>query len=849
MNQRYQERLYSDIFDRENDETFYRSLFTTPVNQAALLESFGFISSKDDSISSRKLSVLQRIFQTGLTVYADAIGYIEPSQAVELTIEHSESVQSSQPLDITESVESGLRSFNLLDVEGDDITELSGKSSKNSSQQQILDDDGDDLTSLSGQPSTTQLNEEIHTSRSVSATPVRESEFDSLSSELRADLIVNILQIFQIWFKNITNTNEKLKGSITSFGLTTRVDLNVSLFSGELTVLSLVELLTRMKWFLHSTLNQIQKGESELKLPIIRQSMILLREILKSIYFGLTLHSTTGSDYYILKNLLFTFYQVNFSNEIQSIITITQPFKNENEEKYQPPKVQLSIDSLLTLYLILGVLVNIPNSLLPSHLNSSDITAMSIQSLNPYKSMPLFLTEYNNDSFQICNSRLLPSLCMEFNYCYSFRPDLMLDKIKTNSIFNWLNLSTDAYINCDTVESVTSLTNKKLNLLEVQDDFLIHLQHAYESKIRKSSDQLDLKKLLPITLTFKALTENTTFVDILTKQNPKIGNEVLTEDEFKNVELFEVWLSLTSYIFEHQYSSPTLQYLTTLSLGIMLNLTSNHMNKLRNYQINEDKWKLCHQKLPFIPLGLGNFGYKSSLFYILDCVQNLIRFNLTNKLNIKNYGIGLNLIYQIITDFEKDTSIALGKYNWVEFHTTIFTLIKFIDKQNLLGSKKLDTEQVRVLVEELLVIVDFMLRPRFNQAQQIEESNHWFWNNVSTSINYSLIYNILLNFETLTRLINEAGLTNLTRLPSCMNHFENQFHLTAESKLQPGNKLDISDFDYDSPKFVEKINEYLSQESEEVNPSFKYKDSFSYLNGGTVIQDNEMITYIQSAFP
>ncbi|EGW34147.1 uncharacterized protein SPAPADRAFT_54332 [Spathaspora passalidarum NRRL Y-27907] len=834
MNQRYQERLYSDIFNRDNDETFYRSLFTTPINKNVLLEAFGSIIESDEvssTISGRKLSVLQHIFQTGLAVYADAIGYIDQEQV------------GVEPLDQSVSVDSIFRRSSLLDIDGDDITELSGKSSKNSSRQVLEFNDGDDLTSLHGQTSTSQLTEE-QSSRSATTTPIgkHESEFDNLNPEVKADLIINILRIFHLWFKNIINTNEKLKGTNTSFGLTTRVDLSVSLFSGGLDVLSLVDLITKVKWYLKTTLQQIQSGES-VKLPVIKESLLLLTEILKSIYTGLVVHPSSSGNYHVLKSLLFTFYQVNLANEIQSIITITQPFKNG--DKYEPPKVILSIDTLFTLHLLVGVLVNIPTSLLPTHLNSSDITALSIQSLNPYKSMPLFARIYDWELFQSeINSRLLPIFCMEFNYCYKFRPDLMLDKIKTNSIFNWLNLSTDAYVHCNTVETYTTLSNPKLNLLEGQDEFLVNLQHVYDHKISRISDKLDLQKLISVTLTIKSLIGNPSFVSVLIEQRTSANPEDLTEDELKNVELFEVWLCLLSYIFEYQYRSSSLQHLTTLSLEIILNLTTNYISDLKKYQINEDKWKLCHQKLPFVPHDQGDLGYKSSLFYILDCVQNLIRFNLTNKLNVKNYRLGVNLIHQILSCFEQDSNIDLGKYSWFEFHSTICTLVKFIDKQNLLAFKKLDSKQVRVLVEEVLVTIDFMLNKRFNQCEQVVDSESWFWTSTPNSINYSLIYNILLNFESFTRLINELELTNLTRLSRCMKQYESQFQLTETEE----NRINYSDLDYDSPEFVQKINEYFSQEEEpkQNKPDHKFQETL--LHEG-LVTDNDMITYIQTAFP
>ena len=54
--------------------------------------------------------------------------------------------------------------------------------------------------------------------------------------------------------------------------------------------------------------------------------------------------------------------------------------------------------------------------------------------------------------------------------------------------------------------------------------------------------------------------------------------------------------------FEYQYRSTLMQDLTQLALSTLLTLP---LNNLVDYQINEYKWKLCHQKVPFVPLDLG----------------------------------------------------------------------------------------------------------------------------------------------------------------------------------------------------------------------------------------------------
>lgn len=288
---------------------------------------------------------------------------------------------------------------------------------------------------------------------------------------------------------------------------------------------------------------------------------------------------------------------------------------------------------------------------------------------------------------------------------------------------------------------------------------------------------------------------------------------------------------------------------------------------------------MSHQKLPFIPNNNGKLGFKSSLFYILDVAQNLIRFNLNKKLNVVNFKMALNLIYQVLTELHADMDIDIGKYPWYEFDSTIFSLLKFIKKQHLISSKYYlslnQTELVLSMVEEILLIVNFLLERRFNEVIQVsDELNgartagaHAFM-----SISFDLIYNILLHYEIVNDLMVEHNFRkskNFRNLDRCLTFFENEFHLTEESKVSDRYaKLDLFDHDFDSPVLIEKINSYTLNEEypngievheekklmstlESDKPAYTNRETFKYINRGyenTFIVEGDMLRVFHSIF-
>jgi Domain of unknown function (DUF1741). len=282
----------------------------------------------------------------------------------------------------------------------------------------------------------------------------------------------------------------------------------------------------------------------------------------------------------------------------------------------------------------------------------------------------------------------------------------------------------------------------------------------------------------------------------------------------------------------------TLLAITSPTSVVKLNDNSESLiENIKNYQINEFKWKLCHQKLPTIPVNVGKHGFKSGLLYILDVVQNFLRFNLTNRLSVPNFKMALSVVFQILNEFKYGETKDLGNYTWVELYVTLFNLLKFIKRQNLSNSKYFQslkqTEDVKSMVEEILVLFDIMLSKKFTDIIQVsddfvglgyDDAGAYAASGVTVvagthlykSINYDLIYNILINHEIVGQLLEQFELGNsehLGNLRHCIQYFEDKFHLNEESKEEKADNLNLFDHDFDSPVLIQELNAYKVPES------------------------------------
>jgi hypothetical protein len=828
------------------------------------------------------------------------------------------------------SLNGNIRRSLIFDDDGDDITTLSGKPDNSSidGASSVTEQPEDEISKLKGKVSTlkskslessTSINSTSSISNkrrtsSVSLNPQnpysstssfspRQIEFTRIDEELRLELICNILAIFQTWFKSLFKTNQILRKSKRR----SLVDIVTKIFKlpGTNQLLNdthLQSLLQITKQYFDSYIKEIENTpKPDFKnLKIIKEILILLADMIQTLFSSAYYQNEESNEFVIVKSLLYSIYKVDFSCTLDKLLSVTlaravlndKHYEPDDEEgthySFEPPKIVLSAETLLLVYSIIGTLTSIPTSLLPVTpvSLSSDITNLQNESPNVYEQVLVSLKNYDAKLFkQEVSLRLIPFLAMEFRYCYHFREDMLVSQIQNSSFFNWITgnrFADNLYISYNTNEQITSFSNNFENLsilADPRDPYLADINSIYDIKIKKlnqkdEDDALEVPELLPITLLISALCKNASFLVCFTKQISELHKQRDIEDvvssEDMEIELFEIWICVLSYVFQNQYKSIQLQLITKISLLTLLAITSptsvvklndkseSLIENIKNYQINEFKWKLCHQKLPTIPVNVGKHGFKSGLLYILDVVQNLLRFNLTNRLSVPNFKMALSVVFQILNEFKYGETKDLGNYTWVELYVTLFNLLKFIKRQNLSNSKYFQslkqTEDVKSMVEEILVLFDIMLSKKFTDIIQVsddfvglgdDDAGAYAASGVTVvagthlykSINYDLIYNILINHEIVGQLLEQFELGNsehLGNLRHCIQYFEDKFHLNEESKEEKADNLNLFDHDFDSPVLIQELNAYKVPESiDDINlqdKKFKFEETFKYSN-------------------
>ncbi|KAK6459971.1 hypothetical protein DFJ63DRAFT_291195 [Scheffersomyces coipomensis] len=908
MNHNQAISLYSQIFNIQGSKNsqFYKSIFTTPIHSESLLS---VLVSNSEFIlnypSHQNVWIIQAILENGIRLLEDAVEFPhdEEAKASKPTVRRRSTATSLSAKDI-ESIISTPMPHNSssyafeLDDGGDDITALNGNLNPSSEF-----DDGDDITNLKTKSSynqgtgisgsatniTTRL-------RNPSLTSMEPKEFIGIDEGLRIELTSNILSILKVWFTSVSEVNDKFKkrrGSNTTSQSSSELLTNYFGTPGNKQTLDdsyLLRLLTILKWYLNKALLEIEVSNADefANLIVLKEILFLLSEILRSIYSSILFYKEGDNEFTIIQSLLFTFYKVNFSKIFSKMLDLTNA-KKVGEGEYEASKIRLSLETLTKLYSISSILVMIPDSLIPVNpiTLSSDITNMQHESPNPYEQYLQSEVKFDQESFYYdISSRLIPILAIDFNYCYQFRPDIMVANIQSGSFLTWFTgsrFNDDLYITFDTVQNVTNIQNnyQNLSITKSKDDsYLSELFSIYTKRIKKQQldtddDELHLPELLPITmLLFTNTMKNQSFTYQFTNQIYPIHHHIedIVANEDTTIETFDIWLSILSYVCQYQYKSPSLQLIVKLSLIILLRLIKTSSDNLKVYKINEFKWKLTHQKSPIIPTNNGKLGIKGSLFYILDIIQNLIRFNLTNKLNVVNFRLSINIIYQIVDIFKRDSDLELGNYNWKELFITIFNLLNFIKRQNLFNSKYFiilnQVDQLKAMIEEILLILDQLLIPRFNQIVQINniEDTHMIGNgglfgaHTYKSINYDLIYHILLNYEMISRYLSLFDSKRFKNLTHCLQYFENEFYLTEESKKNGtsdsgSTKLDLFDHDFDSPVLIKKIQSFTLVDVQDTialkdpmsEDEYTFKDTLKYTRQERVtLEDEELFKLFQS---
>lgn len=856
---------YANVVGGSPTQDDYRELFTTPLDSIAFAKALS-ATAKSIPESRGPHQAWQGIFKSGLLYFSNAIGYrdheFEDENAMdykgsvpEEDITQQTGIASQLPADDGEDItlqgEDHLEEEKEATGDSDDDHDLGGETSEKSakvvlgaSEKDILGASEKDIIGASGLSISLELDTKERESNSGSAdanglnhntvstgsTKGKSSlSVDMQISEknLRNEEVSRISEILRIWFAELWAASEEYNKDMVGliFGLPGT--------SSGLTEKHLYELLVRIKWFIGSSLEDEYSSS-------LKELILLLHEILHALFRGATLErdNQAANHFLIVKSLLFTFYKADLSQTLDLLLTATNGKVELNEEKQnkrrkengetngtdgsvkkepRSSELRLSYGTLMHIYVIFDSLANSPlHMLLVDKVSLSlDITTLDEVSANVYSNLLIDKDFDDKEVVSVFEDRVIPLLSAMFNYHYGLFPDVLSANLSHTSFFSWITghtFSPDLYVGIDTIRTVTNFPEDSKN---IHDPFLYQVQQ-YEIQGRlASSPEKDTEAalrsptFLALSLKLRQLVKNPSFTRYLTKF-----------DEEKEIPLLDIWLSVSSYVHHYQFKSLFNQYGARISLLTLLKLTSTKsptVKLLRDYKINENKWKLCHQRPPVIPISDGD-GMKSALLYIVDVVQITLRFNLTKKLDMDNCKLALTVLYQILLEGAESPFDDLQSYKWLDLYKTLVHFVKFLDKN-------CNEEDVKYVIEEVFCIFDLILSPAYDHI--IERSSD-FWllgSHVARSVNFDLFYEILQHYDYLHALFDKYIIRkgNFARVESSFQSLGEKFDMTSHREL-------------DLSEVTAKLNELSLLSDDEVTPTllqlskFNYAETFKYLD-------------------
>lgn len=858
--------IYSKLFDplHVKDLDYYKSFYTTPVHELALRSVFS-VNTESIGTSSQLLTtnvtVLQEIYNYGLEFLVDAMQY--PVD------------ENSQSNDKFEGASFRKLSMSLLassangdEDDSNDITSMTGKVSSSLAH---LDEEGD-ITLLAKStsnvsrvgPSSSRRNSEVaSTAAATIISPSNRPHFGDIDPGLRAELVTNILRILEVWFNNVTKSSIVLRKSKESLGISsTSADLLTSLFEissrgsvgGEnnlpLTQVSLLNLLSCIQWYLQYQFKLGDDTNYSAILASISTLYSMVKTLLKQYHY----------QFHKNNQFILTLLKADFAPELDKLLMASSnPKLSFNLNLYSRVKIY-SVIGILSL--LESVLTSSSSASTSKKLDSSDITNLQH---HPLHSVSMSNSTYFNDikifdylDFQSQITYKVNSLLsMDFKFWYEFKPDLLEASLTRGSFISWFTgnlLSASDFLNYDTSVETTSVSNNRAEFkkMDKDEDVLKELEDFYSTRYKKmkqniSNEALEEEKkgkhpdvtlisstLLPILIFLNAHFKNSSFFFALT--TPSLPESVTNTQ----IELLDILLGLSSYVFFYHHNFSVMKSTSRVLLQLFIKLTSKNVllakeagetdyteyvalqDRTVQFQINEYKWKLCHQKEPIIPINkyhAGYKGYKSSSLYIIDLIQVFLRFNMTKKLDITSYQMCNSILYQILKDISPDSVEGFSSYQWNDFFKTIFNVLLFIKKQNL-------GEESAVLVEEILVIVDLMLF-KYESVQLVDDT--------SKSITYDLIYNLLLHQQTIQELVTADGLklANFTYLSQCLTYLSEKFN-NSKATLKGDVAFNILDLDYESPEFFSLLSGFKCEKQndgiDESSSTVRFPETFKYAN-------------------
>ncbi|SGZ55956.1 CIC11C00000004535 [Sungouiella intermedia] len=847
---------YSSVVQGTPTLEDYADLFNSPLLATSFAKALAGVS-KSISEPRGPHKAWQGIFRSGLAHFSSAIGYRDHEADVENAVDYKGSVPEE---DITQ--QTGITT-ELPTDDGEDITSqgieiVREEIGEAAEAKDIADDPLEDLGGATGLTEETVVEGTKDDSKGLLKASDESVNIpkDSISNETNLDIGVeanlkeNISQepeglevqgsttsradnaksvSLDLHKSDIEETNEKVTrishilriwfAELWAASRKYNKDMVVAIFglpgtSSELTEKHLYDLLIRIKWYIDTVLEDANCEYS----TSLKELILLLHEILHGLSFS-NLRSVAHIYQWIWHQRIQA--QKDDSEPITVLDETELPeISNVHSPKKQqkPTDFRLSYGTLMHIYVMYDSLANSPlNMLLVDKVSLSlDITTLEEVSANVYTNLLVHKDFEDEQVVSQFEGRVIPLLSALFNYYYGLFPDVLNADLSVSSFFSWItgySFSPGLYVGIKTVETITNFPkNSKLN---IQDPFLYEVQQ-YEVTNRLGSGEayetewsLRSPTYLTISLKLYQLIKNPSF----TKYLAKVDSE-------KEIPLLDIWLCVSSYVHHYQFKSALNQYGARISLLTLLKLTSTKspcVKLLREYKINEFKWKLCHQRPPVIPISNGD-GIKSSLLYIIDLVQVTLRFNLSKRLDMDNCKLALTVLYQILLEGAESMFEDLQTYKWLDLYKTLVHFLKFVEKN-------CNEEDVKYVIEEVFCIFDLILGPAYDRI--IERSSD-FWllgSHVAKSVNFELFYQMLQHYLSLHGLFVKY-ITKKHNFAKVASTFES---LTEEFDLLSTKELNIDEV-------TVKLNKLSLLNEDEFAPTvlqmnkFNYAETFKYLD-------------------
>lgn len=576
----------------------------------------------------------------------------------------------------------------------------------------------------------------------------------ALTSAVKADPVANTAHILRLWFECLSSD-----APIASiFGLPgTDAPLTESHFTALLA--SLKEYIERVS----------ANGLHYSFITPLKEVIILLHLTLCALFHAvLKDHAGTSNRFVIVKSLLHAFFAVDLSETINLFLV-------ETHTKALPKTIALSYEVLMRLHVIYSTLAASPMEFVSVDKVglSLDITSFPTTLPNPYANVLANLDFENEEIVLVFEARFLPLLLAMYSYFYSMEPDLLLQTTRSESFFGWITgnrFSLASYGGIDTLGELAGLFGPTPFLQEVE---------KFEYRARLSALVLitiddpratKAPMFLTLALTMYQLMKNHSFLVWLTTRPVTLEHQV--------VPFFDLWLCTASFVLQWQFKCRINTHAARLTLLILLKLTSSTqqtVHRLREYDVNEFKWKLCHQKGPVIPVDSDTDGHKLALLYIVDLMQVMFRYNLSKRVDMDNCKIALTVLYQVLLECEAHQFEGMHNYHWNELYKTLLNFVRFV-------GKNCNEEKVKYVVEEVFLIFDLVLGPTFSHILEKEQQYWLSGSHVARSINFDLLYLMLSHHDEVKALFDRFIIKreNFSHVESCLSKLAETFDLADQ---------------------------------------------------------------------